>query len=411
MENSKTTSRASFNYYFIRRFHNLHISSLAHFIIGILAHSFICTSAYSQDSSRLRISLLTCTPGQELYSTFGHSALRVIDSNAVSDIIFNYGTFDFNDPDFYSKFIRGKLLYVLSTERLEDFLFTYQMENRGVTEQLLDLTGPEKINIKYFLAENMKEENRWYKYDFTFDNCTSRLRDIIVKYKEPHPQLPAIMPSNFTFRNGIHHYLDSNKHHWSKLGIDILLGSRMDKTMTSAQQQFLPDNLMYALDSTKNTRIIASKKDLFIAQKTTDKFSWFTPLLLFSFIAIIWILAGFSNNKMLKAVLKVLDWFLFFTVGLLGILLLFMWWGTDHFMTKDNYNLLWALPSHVVMTFFIRSKKNWVKIYFLSTAVLYAALLLLWFFLPQQLNTGLIPVVILLLVRSFRIQRNKDIGK
>ncbi|MFZ1528742.1 MAG: DUF4105 domain-containing protein [Ferruginibacter sp.] len=384
--------------------------SLAYFIIGIFAYFLIGTPAYCQDSSRLRISLLTCTPGEELYSTFGHSALRVIDSNAVSDIIFNYGTFDFNDPDFYSKFIRGKLLYVLSAEKLEDFLFTYQIENRGVAEQLLDLTGPEKIRIKHFLAENLKEENRWYKYDFTFDNCTSRLRDIIVKYKEPQPQLPAVMPSNFTFRNGIHHYLNFNKHHWSKLGIDILLGSRMDKAMTTAQQQFLPDNLMYALDSSRNTRVVAAKKDLFIAQKTADKFSWFTPLLLFSVITIFWILAGFSQNKIAKAVLGGLDRLLFFSTGLLGILLLFMWWGTDHFMTKDNYNLLWALPSNAIMAFFTRSKKNRVKKYFLFVAVLYAALLLLWFFLPQQMNNGLIPVIILLMIRSFLIHKNSRAG-
>ncbi len=394
-----------FNANCVCKFYKWRHLALAHFFIGILAHSIIGTAAYCQDSSRLRISLLTCTPGEELYSTFGHSALRVIDSNAVSDIIFNYGTFDFNDPDFYSKFIRGKLLYVLSAERLEDFLFTYQVENRGVTEQLLDLTGPQKISIKHFLAENLKEENRWYKYDFTFDNCTSRLRDIIVKYKEPHPQLPAVMPSNFTFRNGIHHYLNFNEHYWSKLGIDILLGSRMDKTMAAAQQQFLPDNLMYALDSTKNTRIIAAKNDLFIAQKTAAKFSWFTPLLLFSVIAACWILAGFSQSKIAKAVLKILDWLLFFITGLLGILLLFMWWGTDHFMTKDNYNLLWALPTHAIAAFFTRSEKKWVKKYFLSTAVLYAALLLLWFFLPQQMNLGLIPVIILLMVRAFLVQK------
>lgn len=138
---------------------------------------------FAQDSTRIRISLLTCSPGEELYASFGHSALRVIDSNAVTDIIYNYGTFNFDDPDFYSKFVRGKLFYALSIERPEDFLYSYRAENRSVTEQVLDIAQPEALAIKHFLAENIKEEKRWYKYDFVRDNCTTRLRDILVKLK------------------------------------------------------------------------------------------------------------------------------------------------------------------------------------------------------------------------------------
>src|SRR5882762_7217179 len=104
----------------------------------------IINSAKAQDSSRIQISLLTCTPGEELYSTFGHSALRVIDSNSVTDIVYNYGTFNFDDKNFYIKFIRGKLLYYVDTENFRDFKEAYQLDNRGITEQVLNFTAQEK---------------------------------------------------------------------------------------------------------------------------------------------------------------------------------------------------------------------------------------------------------------------------
>ena len=360
-------------------------------------------TATGQDSSRLRISLLTCTPGEELYSTFGHSALRVIDSNAVTDIIYNYGTFDFNDPDFYSKFIKGKLLYCLSIEPVDDFLFSYQMEDRGVREQVLKLTGPEKIAIRQALLENLKEENRWYKYDFVLDNCTTRLRDIILKYKHPVSPLPPVMPVQYTFRNAIHLYLDKNKKYWSKLGIDLLLGARMDKQMTVAQQEFLPDNLMIALDSARPEVMVQSSRILYTPQNPLPGNSGITPLVCFTLLLMVFILFSFLQWRSL---LRIADFTLFFLVGLLGILLVFMWWGTDHIMTKENYNLLWALPTHTFFAFTIRKQQKGFKLYFLVTAILMGIILLSWYFLPQQLNIALIPIVILLLYRSIAIFKN-----
>jgi len=198
----------------------------------------------AQDSSHIRISLLTCTPGDELYSTFGHSALRVVDSSSVTDIVYNYGTFNFGDKDFYLKFIRGKLLYYVSIENFQDFKNDYQQDNRGITEQVLNFSAEEKIKIEEALIENLKEENKYYKYDFFFNNCTTRLRDIIENNKHPHPVFNYVMPVGSTFRNAIYQYLDKGEEPWSKLGIDLLLGAKTDAVMTARQSQFLPDNLM-----------------------------------------------------------------------------------------------------------------------------------------------------------------------
>ena len=138
-------------------------------------------AAYAQtDSSHLRITLLTCSPGTELYSTFGHSALRVMDSVTFTDKVYNYGTFDFN-PDFYPKFIRGKLLYYLSVETYPDFVYGYQQEERSIKEQELNLSGEEKLKLNAALQLNASGSNKFYKYDFLFDNCATRIRDIVDK--------------------------------------------------------------------------------------------------------------------------------------------------------------------------------------------------------------------------------------
>ncbi len=354
------------------------------------------------DAARLRISLLTCTPGEELYSTFGHSALRVIDSNAVADLVYNFGTFDFNDPDFYTKFIRGKLLYSESVSSYQDFIYEYQETQRGITEQVLDLSRQEKIQIYRYLNATLASGERFYKYDFFLDNCTTRLRDILEKYKTPPPVLPAVMPTHFTFRNAIHKYLDANHKDWSKLGIDLLLGAPCDAVMTVRQQQFLPDNLMFALDATQNEKYVIEKRNLLSFENGSLKKHAFTPLVCSSILLLLFGITWLLSKKKpgAKTTLFVLDGLLFFFTGALGLLLLFMMTGTDHSMTKANWNLMWALPTNTFFAFSVSSQKRPVKIYFAATAVIALLCLLFWPLLPQKLNIALIPIVFLVVFRA-----------
>ncbi len=374
-------------------------SRFIYFTLYTLFTLFTSLPTHAQDSSRIRISLLTCTPGDELYSIFGHSALRIIDSNSVTDIVYNYGTFNFDDEGFYLKFIRGKLPYYISIARFDEFKFDYQTTNRGMTEQVLDFSTAEKATIQHSLIENLKEENKYYQYDFFLDNCTTRLRDIIIKNKQPTPLLPAVMRVTKTFRNAIHLYLDAGLQPWSKLGIDILLGAPTDAVMTPAQQQFLPDNLMIALDSSRNIKLVQSSENLYPFEPFHEK-HWLTPMMFFCALLILFILLSISKYSTTQNILNGLDGVLFFLTGLLGILLIFMMTATDHSMTKNNYNIFWAWPTHVIAAFFINKKKRFTKYYFLAAAIGLALLLLLWFFLPQQMNNALIPFVILLIYRS-----------
>ena len=355
----------------------------------------------AQDTSHLRISLLTCTPGEELYSTFGHTAIRVVDSSSVTDYVFNYGTFNFDDDGFYLKFIKGKLMYYLSAEEFSVFKEDYKAANRGITEQVLNLSAAEKIEFQQALFNNIKEANKFYKYDFFFDNCTTRPRDLIVKFKNRTPRWVVVMPAGTRFRQAIHSYLDKNEKHWSKLGIDLLLGEPTDAVMTVKQSQFLPDVLMMSLDSSnKQNSLLLSSINLYAIETDKNKGSIFTPAVVFSLLLIFIVGVNLSKNKWAVIFMQGFDGLLFFLSGAVGILLVFMWTSTDHAMCKNNYNLLWALPTNMLLSFFTNSRKSYIKKCFLATAIFLILVLLTWFILPQQMNSGFLPIVLLLIYRS-----------
>ncbi|RYY90179.1 MAG: DUF4105 domain-containing protein, partial [Chitinophagaceae bacterium] len=201
----------------------------------------------AQDACRLRITLLTCSPGTELYSIFGHTALRVQDAGAGTDEVYNYGTFEFGE-DFYLKFIRGKLPYYLDIEPFQDFLYSYRLEGRSVQEQEVLLDCSRKQALLQALHTNAQPQNRQYRYDFLFDNCTTRAGEMIYRSAPGQvatarviPEDPAHAP---TFRNLIHEYLDRGRQPWSKLGIDLLLGARLDRKANNREAQFLPEKLL-----------------------------------------------------------------------------------------------------------------------------------------------------------------------
>src|SRR5687767_8688480 len=252
------------------------------------------------DSSHLRISLLTCTPGEDLYSTFGHSALRVTDSVNNFDIVYNYGTFDFSEPGFYIKFIRGKLMYYLSTEDFDSFRDFYRSENRGITEQVLHLTSSEKNKIKYFLQQNLAAENRFYKYDFLFDNCTTRLRDLVEKNADTTVFFGDVLARKTGFRELIYEYLNYNDKQWSKLGIDLFLGSKTDAIMTTRQVMFLPDYLMKTFDNTRigNKPLVAFSKNLYPISLQSKPANVVThPAFIFSILFLLIAVLSFSKNN------------------------------------------------------------------------------------------------------------------
>ena len=364
-------------------------------------------NSIAQDSCHLRISLLTCTPGSELYSIFGHSAIRVIDKRAGTDIVYNYGTFDFNDPDFYSKFIKGKLLYYLSQEYYRDFEYAYMMDNRGIDEQLLNLDCRQQMEVQQFLFQNLQGDNKYYKYDFLIDNCTTRLRDIIEQKSDRNMKSGTIPEANgMSFRNAIHYYLDKGHMYWSKLGIDLLLGRKIDRKMTNREAMFLPEFLEKGIDLTGAGEDSLVKTKLFPIVKSDtgdNKGSLFTPAMVFSFFAALIFAMGFNQRNGVRRFLHFLDIILFLLIGLMGCLMAFMWFGTDHRDTADNYNLLWAWPTHVIAATLLIFRKKIIPNYFLAYSIVTLLILISWSFLPQQLNPSVIPVLVVTGWRSWKI--------
>ena len=358
----------------------------------------------AQDNCNIEVSLLTCSPGEELYSTFGHSAFRVKDRVMGTDIIFNYGTFDFADPDFYKKFVRGKLLYFVSVQDFNGFKEDYRAERRGIIEQKLDLSCADRQSLYEALRINLKEENKYYKYDFLYDNCSTRLKDILKKASASGVQFHNILPEALpTFRDMIHIYLDAGEKYWSKLGIDMLLGNRIDKIPTNEQAMFLPDYLMKGFDSAfiNGNRIVSEKKSILDRPVDDERNgNWLTPFIVTSFILVVVGIIQFSRQKWAPGFLRAFDVAFFFLLGALGCLMLFMWFGTDHIGCSNNFNLLWAIPFHLPVAFVLNRKKDFIRKYSLAMAAWYFILFFAWSLLPQGMNTAFVPIVILAFMRS-----------
>lgn len=352
-----------------------------------------------EESSALRISLITCTPGAELYSVFGHNALRIIDSAAGTDIAYNFGTFNFDDPDFYTKFVRGKLQYYLSQENFNDFLYAYQYFKRGVSEQVLSLSEKEKKEIQRALFENLSEENRYYKYDFFYDNCSTRLRDIIFKTKSNQAfNPPQFVANGLTFRDHLHTYLDRAEMKWTRLGIDLILGLKADRKMSISNAMFLPEFLAKGVNATEvnGQKLVVEENTLIPDQQpipTKDSFLA-TPFFIFLVVSILMILPLGNRIPVYGKFQNVLQKVVFTSAGLLGLLILFLWIGTDHQTMTNNLNLFWAFPLHLVLVFKENILPVWLKRYSLIYVVQLIILLLVAVFIPGLIPFAIYPLII-----------------
>ncbi len=304
--------------------------------------------ALSAQHSNLRmvISVLTCSPGEELYSIYGHNALRVVDYESGTDLVYNYGTFDFNTPGFALKFMRGQLPYLLSVARYDDFMYEYEYFNRSVIEQILNIDSIATEKIATFLQMNMLPENRAYKYDFFKDNCATRIRDVLDK-NIAGLQWDESQSSNKTFRQIIKEYQWHSA--WTDFGIDLIIGAPADTKTTLAEEVFIPDYLAKAMSSAKIKG--SSANNLELNQRVLLEFDdnkkptifLFSPISLFVVLMFLELLFIAYSHKGKR--LKFLDlydkiWAIILT--LISLLMLFMWFGTDHIPTKYNWNILWA---------------------------------------------------------------------
>ncbi len=200
-------------------------------------------------SEQAEISLLTCGPGEELYTRYGHTAIRVADPSYDLDVVFNYGIFDFNTEHFYWKFMRGETYYQLGIERWEDFRVGYAYMGRSVVEQVLNLTQAQKQSLFDALVENYQPENRYYLYNFVFDNCATRPYLLIKKAVDDTIVSDYKGAEGKSYRAFIRHY--TRPASWANFGINLLFGPKADRAMRGEERLFLPEELMYYMEEAR----------------------------------------------------------------------------------------------------------------------------------------------------------------
>lgn len=364
-------------------------------------------------SEEAQIHVLTCGPFQgELYSAFGHTAVRVTDPETGIDWLYNYGVFDFNQPNFYLNFARGFLNYKLAVMDYESFRDYYIYNNRYIHEQVLNFNQKQKQQYFDFLEWNAKPENQFYYYDYFYDNCATRVRDGLKKIFGDQIEFDgSYIETDYTIRELTDIYLENQP--WGDLGIDICLGLPMDIQASPEMYMFLPDYIESAFNNatikTDSGAVSLVRNTIITYEPQSQEIeeSIFTPLSVFSLLLIIGLALSYYGWKINKA-FKGFDILLFGIVGLVGLLLFLLWFATDHNAAARNMNLLWAIPTHLVVAFFLARKTppTWLKKYFIFTSILGIILVASWVFLPQLLHYSLIPMVVLIVVRSiYHIKR------
>ncbi|MGB6151839.1 MAG: DUF4105 domain-containing protein [Pricia sp.] len=351
-----------------------------------------------------QISVLTAGSGSELYSSFGHSAIRVQDRTLGIDAIYNYGTFDFTTPNFYTKFARGQLDYTLSRQRFPYYLLGYEEEKRWIKEQVLDLTLAERKSLFQFLETNYLPENRDYKYDFFYNNCATKIWDVLQEvYGDKLILDKNYLGELYTHRQLIHQKVPTNS--WSGFGIDLALGSVIDDTATPKEHMFLPEYVMKQIGKAQlNGKSLASEEEIVLDFGNVDNHPPFlvSPVFVLTVFLVVMLLMTYLDFKS-NTRRRWLDFILLFATGMAGVVMVFLWFFTDHSATAGNFNIVWAFPLNLIVAFVAVQKRgpNWVAKYALFLLALLAITLLLWLFRVQVFSPVLILVWLALAARYF----------
>lgn len=344
-------------------------------------------------------SVLTCGAGDEFYTSFGHTAIRVCDTARGVDMVYNYGTFDFDTPHFYWTFARGKLNYCLSRSSFEDFMLEYRYEGRAVWEQRLLLSEQEVNNLYLMLETNYLPEYRYYMYDFFRDNCATRVRDMVrdcLCHDRLSPECRR--DTNLSYRNILYQSTEGTLLWW-RLAIDMALGVRCDQRCSNYEYMFSPLKMMEQFDTL--TRVgsgepVAEHAVTLLQETRQQPSRSLSPTLVF-WVLFVMVLCLTLMEWRKGWSLGWMDRVLFIVVSLLSLLALFLWFCTDHYCTKINLNVLWASPLFIYFAIMLRRSNRWVIV--AQLVMLFAAMVMTLAPLPQQLNAALLPISLLLAVR------------
>jgi len=301
-------------------------------------------------SEKAQISLLTCGTGDELYSLYGHTALRINDPINRIDVVYNYGTFDFSTPNFYGKFVKGDLEYFVSTSSFEEFNYSYVYDNRDIFEQKLNLSREQKQKIFSELNDVLASEKRFYTYKFIARNCPTKVRIVINKFLTK-PISTKVPDTQKNYRQILYDYQTDK--FYENLGINLIFGAKTDR---QSDQLFLPIELLQGIEKTRingkpltdNTVTVFKSQDIKAQKSLWNNFYTFAfAMLLITF---------FVYKKKSAAVLYLT------IIGFLGLFFSLVGLYSLHEEVLWNYNVLVLSPLYLPLVYFVlRKNAVWTK--------------------------------------------------
>lgn len=361
------------------------------------------TRVLSQSTNDTIVYLLTCGPGTEAYSIYGHSALRIAVPQKHIDTVYNWGVFDFDTPNFVWKFAKGRLDYMVIGESLKGFLESYYFEKRYVYSQRINIDATEARILIGLINENMKPENVKYRYDFFYDDCTTRIRDLLEKSIDGKLKYPPEESGKVpTFREMVGKY--QRPYPWYKFGVDLIMGSTADKEAGVRDRMFLPIDMKEELSKTfiyRSGKMIPLLQNPVIlvdfeAPVIKDKFPVSPPVVFTLAIILILILTALTKSR---KIISFMDIIIYSVYSVLSVLMIFFNFFTDHQQMRLNLNIIWLNPFIIVCLILLILNKTaiiWFRIVFYISA----GFLVLHFMLPQEFNISFLLLAIILLLRS-----------
>jgi hypothetical protein len=358
---------------------------------------------FSQSSPQIEVYLLTCGPGTATYSIYGHSALRIVFPGKGSDSVYNWGVFDFATKNFVWKFAKGRLDYNLGGDDIDRFLQSYFFEKRWVQSQKINLEPAEIIFLLQLISENLKPENRKYRYDFFYDDCSTRIRDLLEKTLGSRLIYSPDEKKNVkTFREKVGEY--QRPYPWLDFGVDLIMGTPGEKKAFIRDRMFLPIDMQKGLSEalinrdTKMIPLLQNPETLVDFEKPVIKQRFFTsPIFVFS-LSLILITILFAINKK-KTVTKAADIVIFSVFSFLALLMIFFNFFTDHEQMKWNLNIIWLSPFIILCLTAVILSKGW-HVWFRTVFFLCLISFFMQIIVARAFNNSFIPLLLILMLRS-----------
>jgi len=324
--------------------------------IGVFCHSIFAVPNFY---------LITIGESEEPYAMYGHTAMRIADTALNMDFVVDWGVFNFNQPNFYLNFARGNMIYTTDTHSFAGFLYYNQRSGKGAVMEEILLSDQQKEQMWLALSWALEPENIDYRYRFIYDNCATRPRDLLEMALQEDLIYPPAELSHLTYRDMLHDYQKPSL--WYNLLIDIILGSRIDKTPSIREQMFLPEYLRTHL---KNSYVVDDNGEVMpllgesvvLSEKTPLSKTPFllSPEMIFMLLFFVVLILDFLKTG--RRFLRVFDTLFFSVLLFFSLLIIFLWGISEHLEAHDNYNLIWLTPLYIFTLIGLKKNKKTILI-------------------------------------------------